>query len=46
LQSEETQKVLRLFDRQKAKSRGWRGLISRSNPCFELISLAFAVFCP
>jgi len=31
---------------KKAKSKGWRGLINRSNPCFELISLAFAVFCP
>ena len=31
----EMRKVLRLFDRQKAKNRGWRGLINHSNPCFS-----------
>ena len=41
----ETQKVTRLFDRLKAKNRGWRGLINRSNPCFSGIFLYLGLFC-
>ena len=35
-----------LFDRRKAKNRGWCGLLDRSNPCFSGNFLYWGLFCP